>query len=242
MFQLSEEVGSTPTSSSLAAITCSGSMRPTCATRGSSVPKKYLVGLGSYALALRRLGRMADRLPLERPWDADDAGELDARTLADWLSSRSTCPGLGRELAPMTMQVLFCTDPAELSGLGALVLARGGHSHGGFEYYAESSLTETHLLDGGPPAVADRLAAGPRRSGPPRPARTTHHPRRPWGRGAHRRSRRRRRASRRGHASGARRPHRARAGPSARPPAPADAHGPRRGDPRDHHLPRAVLA
>jgi monoamine oxidase len=128
--------------------------------QGSSVPKKYLVGLGSYALAMRRLGRMADRLPLERPWDADGAAELDARTLADWLSSRLNVPSrLGRELTCMTMQVLFCTDPAELSVLGALVLARGGAGHGGLGYYADSSRTETHLLDGGPPAVADRLAA-----------------------------------------------------------------------------------
>jgi monoamine oxidase len=128
--------------------------------QGSSVPKKYLVGLGSYALAMRRLGRMADRLPLERPWDTGDAEELDARTLADWMSSRLNVPSrLGRELMHMTMRVLFCTDPAELSVLGALVLAGGGQGHGGFDYYADSSLTETHLLDGGPPAVADRIAA-----------------------------------------------------------------------------------
>ena len=128
--------------------------------QGSAVPKKYLVGLGSYALAMRRLGRIAARLPLDRPWDADDADALDARTLADWINSRLNVPSnLGRDLTRMTMQVLFCTDPAELSVLGALVLARGGHDGRGFEYYADSSLTETHLIDGGPPAVADRLAA-----------------------------------------------------------------------------------
>jgi monoamine oxidase len=97
---------------------------------------------------------------VERPWDTGDAEELDARTLADWMSSRLNVPSrLGRELMHMTMRVLFCTDPAELSVLGALVLAGGGQGHGGFDYYADSSLTETHLLDGGPPAVADRIAA-----------------------------------------------------------------------------------
>jgi monoamine oxidase len=66
---------------------------------------------------------------------------------------------VGRELAHMTMRVLFCTDPAEVSVLGALVLAGGGFGSGhGFEYYTHSKLTETHLLDGGPPAVADRIA------------------------------------------------------------------------------------
>ena len=129
---------------------------------GSAVPKRYLVGLGAYALAMRRLSRMADRLPLERPWDADGAEELDARTLSEWMSSRRNVPSkLGRELTQMAMRVLFCTDPAELSVLGVLVLARGGAgTKRGFEYYTDSALTETHLIDGDPPAVADRIAAG----------------------------------------------------------------------------------
>ena len=127
---------------------------------GLAVPKRYLVGLGGYALAMRRLSRMADRLPLERPWEADGADELDARTLSGWMSSRRNVPSkLGRELTQMAMRVLFCTDPAELSVLGALVLARGGAGNKrGFEYYTDSSLTETHLIDGDPPAVADRIA------------------------------------------------------------------------------------
>ena len=129
---------------------------------GSAVPKRYLVGLGAYALAMRRLSRMADRVPLERPWDADGAEELDARTLSEWMSSRRNVPSkLGRELTQMAMRVLFCTDPAELSVLGALVLARGGEgTRRRFEYYTDSALTETHLIDGDPPAVADRIAAG----------------------------------------------------------------------------------
>jgi monoamine oxidase len=55
------------------------------------------------------------------------------------------------------MTTLFCTDPADVSLLGALVLARGG---GSFEYYADSRITETHLVDGGVPELAARIAAG----------------------------------------------------------------------------------
>lgn len=54
------------------------------------------------------------------------------------------------------MTLLFCVDPDEVSLLGSLVLARGG---GGFEYYADSTITETHLIDGGAPALAARLGA-----------------------------------------------------------------------------------
>jgi monoamine oxidase len=54
------------------------------------------------------------------------------------------------------MTTLFCVDPDEVSLLGALVLARGG---GSFEYYGDSTITETHLVDGGAPELAVRLAA-----------------------------------------------------------------------------------
>jgi monoamine oxidase len=54
------------------------------------------------------------------------------------------------------MTTLFCVDPNEVSLLGSLVLARGG---GSFEYYIDSSITETHLVDGGAPEISIRLAA-----------------------------------------------------------------------------------
>ena len=97
------------------------------------------------------------RLPLERPWDAPDADTLDARTLGAWIDSRRNVPSqAARDLLSTTMTLLFSCDPREVSLLGALVLARGGN---GFEYYVESTRTETHLIDGGVPQVADRMAA-----------------------------------------------------------------------------------
>ena len=104
---------------------------------------------------------MADRLPPERPWDAAGAADLDAQTLADWIGSRRNVPHpLGRDLTTMAMTLLFSVDPAEVSVLGALVLARGGpRAKRGFEYYTDSSQTETHLIDGDPATVAERIAA-----------------------------------------------------------------------------------
>jgi monoamine oxidase len=60
-----------------------------------------------------------------------------------------------RKLIRTTTTVLFCVDPDEVSLLGSLVLARGG---GSFEYYVDSTITETHLVDGGAPELAVRLA------------------------------------------------------------------------------------
>ena len=70
--------------------------------------------------------------------------------------TRSTCPR-PRPTPSLrsTMNLLFCADPAEVSLLGALVLARGG---GGFGYYTDVPQTESHLVDGGAPELARRMA------------------------------------------------------------------------------------
>ena len=89
---------------------------------GLAVPKRYLVGLGGYAPAMRRLSRMADRLPLERPWEADGADELDARTLwVDELTSERPFEArTGADPDGDAGAVLH--GPGELSVLGALCL------------------------------------------------------------------------------------------------------------------------
>lgn len=112
-----------------------------------------LMGLG---LALARLNLMARRLPADAPWRARSARSWDARTLGQWLSDPLNVPtAAARTLLRSTMNLLFCADPAEVSLLGALTLARGG---GGFGYYTDSRRTETHLVDGGAPELARRMA------------------------------------------------------------------------------------
>ena len=113
--------------------------------------------LASLGIGFARLERLAMSLPLERPWDAPRARELDATTLGAWMASRRNLPSAAaRELLETTMTLLFSCDPREVSLLGALVLGRGG---GGFDYYIESTRTETHLVHGGVPEVASRMAA-----------------------------------------------------------------------------------
>ena len=120
-------------------------------------PKIGLFGLVSLGLAFWRLNRMTMRLPLEEPWKASGAKELDSLTLGAWVASRWNVPSAtARKLMNTTMTTLFCVDPDEVSLLGSFVLARGG---GGFEYYVDSTNTETHLVDGGAPELAVRLAA-----------------------------------------------------------------------------------
>jgi monoamine oxidase len=124
--------------------------------RYQGAPKVGLFGLVSRGLAFWRLDRMVKRLPVDGPWKVSGARALDSQTLGAWFGSRWNVPSAtARKLIDTTMTTLFCVDPDEVSLLGALVLARGG---GSFEYYVDTTITETHLVDGGAPELAVRLA------------------------------------------------------------------------------------
>jgi monoamine oxidase len=117
-------------------------------------PRMNPVPVLALGVWLKRLDRLVPSLPLEAPWEAERARRLDARTLGDTIRRLPT--QRARDMAEVLMTTLFWADPAVVSLLGALVLARGG---GSFEYYGDSSRTETDLVDGGVPELADRLAA-----------------------------------------------------------------------------------
>lgn len=123
--------------------------------RYRGIPKIGIGALASLGLAFWRLDRMMKRLPVDEPWKASDARTLDSQTLGAWLASRWNVPSAtAQKILRTTMTTLFCVDPNEVSLLGSFVLARGG---GGFEYYVDSTITETHLVDGGTPELAARL-------------------------------------------------------------------------------------
>ncbi|UUN28120.1 NAD(P)/FAD-dependent oxidoreductase [Streptomyces sp. FIT100] len=123
-----------------------------------TVPKAGPAALAALGTALLRLNLMARRLPADAPWQARRARAWDARTLGQWLSQPLNVPSdTARTLLRSTMSLLFCADPSEVSLLGALVLARGG-GLGGFGYYTDSRKTESHLVDGGAPELARRMA------------------------------------------------------------------------------------
>jgi len=125
--------------------------------RYRGIPKVDLFTLISLGLAFWRLDRMVKRLPIDEPWKASRARALDSQTLGAWLGSPWNVPSaLARKLIDTTMTTLFCVDPDEVSLLGSFVLARGG---GSFDYFVDATNTETHLVDGGAPELAIRLAA-----------------------------------------------------------------------------------
>jgi len=126
-------------------------------SRYRQYPKIGPFALASLGLAFWRLDRLVKRLPIDEPWNAPDARGLDSQTLGAWLGSPWNVPSAAaRKLLQTTMTLMFCVDPDEVSLLGSLVLGSGG---AGFEYYVDSTITDTHLIEGGAPEVAARLAA-----------------------------------------------------------------------------------
>src|SRR5260370_35004080 len=120
------------------------------------IPNFGLLHVASLGLGLWRLNRLTKRLPIDAPWKAPGAGKLDALTLSEWVSNALTVPcKKAQALLLAGLSTFFCVDPAEVSLLGSMVLAAGG---GGFQYYADTKNTETHLIDGGSPEVAARMA------------------------------------------------------------------------------------
>ncbi len=120
------------------------------------IPKFGLHHVAALGLGLWRLDRMVKRVPLETPWATPGAAKLDSTTLSDWVTNPLNVPSKrAQALLLAGMSTFFCCDPSEVSLLGSMVLAAGG---GSFQYYADTTKAETHLIDGGPPGVADRLA------------------------------------------------------------------------------------
>jgi monoamine oxidase len=124
--------------------------------RYQGVPKIGPISLLGLGLAFWRLDRMAKRTNADRPWTTRNAAALDSHTLGAWIASPWNLPtATARKIMTTTMTTLFCVDPNQLSLLGACILPSG---NGSFQYYIDSKITETHLVDGGAPELAVRLA------------------------------------------------------------------------------------
>jgi monoamine oxidase len=121
------------------------------------IPSVGLVNVASMGMAMLLLNRMVKQLPPDRPWEMARAQSLDSVTLGQWLSNPCHVPTKrARDLLRTALGLLFSLDPDEVSLLGSMVLAAGG---GSFQYYMDTKQTETHLIDGGAPELAARLAA-----------------------------------------------------------------------------------
>jgi len=93
------------------------------------VPKINPLALIDIAQARLRLDRDARRIPLDKPWEAPDAAELDQRTFAEWLGRR-TRTRTGRAFFQLVTEAVWAADPGDMSALWAQFYI---HSGGGLD-------------------------------------------------------------------------------------------------------------
>ena len=107
--------------------------------------------------AVRRIEELTARVDPERPWDARDAGCLDATTLAAWLHGRVRDRD-ARGTVGETLTSILATDPEGISLLGALNYLSSG---GGLAVLAGTENgAQDRFLAGGAQQLAERMAAG----------------------------------------------------------------------------------
>jgi monoamine oxidase len=114
-----------------------------------------LAGLANLGIALTLLEEMRKGVPLDAPWDADNAASLDEQTLGKWIDTYIPFDR-ARRMFRSAMGLMYSCDPAQVSLLGTMAFANGGGDDG-LNYYLDSGNTETHIVDGGTPEVARRL-------------------------------------------------------------------------------------
>jgi monoamine oxidase len=94
-----------------------------------SIPRINAAVLADVAQAQFRLDRLARSVPLEAPWEAAKAAELDGQTFATWLRRNVATPG-ARTIFEIGCEAVWAQEPADLSMLHVLFYT---HSAGGFD-------------------------------------------------------------------------------------------------------------
>ena len=114
-----------------------------------TIPRINPVVLLDVERAQRRLNRMARRVPLDAPWEAPDAAELDGQTAATWMH-RNLVTRAGRMLLELGIEAVWAAQPEDMSLLHVL-----------FYIHSAGSLEMLFDTEGG--AQQDRFVGGSQR-------------------------------------------------------------------------------
>jgi monoamine oxidase len=92
-----------------------------------TIPRLNPLVLLDVQRAMRKVNRMARRIPLEAPWEAPRAEALDSQTAAAWMRRNLTTRG-GRALLRLGIGAVWSVEPEELSMLHLLFYVRSAGS------------------------------------------------------------------------------------------------------------------
>jgi monoamine oxidase len=148
MYQLVDELGleTFGTYNSGSHITVLGGRRARLGSQRGAVPK-----LGPFVLAdlfrgLRRFEQVASQIPLDTPWAAPDARDLDGQTFETWIRANLRTE-MGRTYFRIATEAVFSVESTDLSALHAAFYVRSG-----------TDLETLLSVDGG--AQQDRIVGG----------------------------------------------------------------------------------
>jgi monoamine oxidase len=127
MYELVDELGleTFPTYNTGQHVVDLGGRQSRLGSARGAVPK-----LGPFVLAdlfrgLRRFDAVANSVPLDRPWDAVDAHELDGQTFETWIRENLRTD-LGRAYFRIATEAVFSAESTDLSALHAAFYAHSG--------------------------------------------------------------------------------------------------------------------
>ncbi|MEJ7876619.1 MAG: FAD-dependent oxidoreductase, partial [Solirubrobacterales bacterium] len=121
-----------------------------------TIPKLSPVVLADLALARFKLGRQMRKVDPGAPWECNEARDLDALTVGEWIAA-NTRTHLARELIARSAKTVWGAAPGELSLLWALGYMAAG---GGFEKLldVEGGAQQDRIV-GGSALISERLAS-----------------------------------------------------------------------------------
>jgi monoamine oxidase len=90
-----------------------------------AVPKLGPIVLADLFNGLRRFDAIADRIPLDAPWNAPAAATLDGQTFETWIRANLRTE-LGRTYFRIATEAVFSTQSSDLSALHAAFYAHSG--------------------------------------------------------------------------------------------------------------------
>lgn len=158
MYELVDELGleTFPTHNSGRHVVQLAGRRSELASHRGAVPRLSPFALLDLFRGLRRFDRLADSVPLDRPWDAPGAHELDGQTFETWIRSNLRTQ-VGRDYFRIATEAVFSTESTDLSALHAAF-----YSHSGSDFETLLSVDRGAQRDrvvGGTIRISEELAA-----------------------------------------------------------------------------------